>query len=72
MHTTEVPGYGLLDHKQSRNVLMPTLFNEVFLTVLVTYIASTDKMANGKLENVPQEADADSSKVRSKDLLGVT
>jgi hypothetical protein len=60
-------------HKQGRNILMHTLFNEVFLTVLVTYIASTvKKMANGKLGKVLQEGDADSFKVRSKDLLGVT
>jgi hypothetical protein len=30
------------------------------------------RMANEKLKKVPQEADADSFNIRSKDLLGVT
>lgn len=54
MHATAVPGYSLSDHKQSRNVLMPTLFNET----CNLHIASTDKkMANEKIEKkVPQDS----------------
>jgi hypothetical protein len=55
---------------QSRNVLMLTLFNELFVTILLKYIASNYKMANETLKNVSKEADAGSFKVRSQDLLG--